>query len=545
MRRINNYLFTIALTAISVLYSCTKGNSDLTGTSEQGNAKISTCIYSSDGTPASNAIVRLRPSEYISNSLSDSNYSGTVANTITDSKGSLSIDSLADGTYNLEINNTKSEALLITFSINSLSGSTILRNDTLKPFATITGKIDNPENFSKIAVKIIGLERSITPDSTGVYHIDNLPQSTYTLQIERTDTIVPPISITGINAQSGTTTTIPDASWHYYMRVKLNTTASGAALDKPVYNYPVLIRLTSSNFDFTQSTSDGHDIWFIKPDYTIVPYEIERWDSTANKAEIWLRFDTILPDDSTQYYIMHWGDRLSSIPRPEKAVFDTSAGYQGVWHLGETTTGEAVDATANRSDGTRVSVASAEGVIGNGQQFDGSSAYITMKTSVDGALNFQEKSTWSISAWVNAGNISDEQVILGKGSTQYHLKISGKKWLLGEFRSETYSSISSEAAADSWYYLCGISNNGVFSLYINGTIVSSTASEQDTSVQRDESLAFTIGKQFSAGSISSFCYFTGIIDEVRVLNKALNPEDVQLNYINEHSGNTLVQFRKL
>jgi hypothetical protein len=43
------------------------------------------------------------------------------------------------------------------------------------------------------------------------------------------------------------------ADWDYRANITLNTTTSGADVGGNVYDYPVLVRLNPSNFDFSQS----------------------------------------------------------------------------------------------------------------------------------------------------------------------------------------------------------------------------------------------------------------------------------------------------
>ena len=80
------------------------------------------------------------------------------------------------------------------------------------------------------------------------------------------------------------------------MPIALNTTSNGANVANNVYNFPVLVRLTSSNFSgFGPVQAGGADIRFSKSaDYTkALPYQIQRWDATRDLAEIWVLLDTV------------------------------------------------------------------------------------------------------------------------------------------------------------------------------------------------------------------------------------------------------------
>src|SRR5690348_13327999 len=64
-------------------------------------------------------------------------------------------------------------------------------------------------------------------------------------------------------------------TWSYYKTLTFNTTF----ISGNVTNYPLLVRLTSTNFDFSQAMTNGEDIRFEDPDGTALSYEIERWNA--------------------------------------------------------------------------------------------------------------------------------------------------------------------------------------------------------------------------------------------------------------------------
>jgi len=82
--------------------------------------------------------------------------------------------------------------------------------------------------------------------------------------------------------------------WGIRQRVKV-TNNTGRYL----YNYQILIELTSSNFDFENCKSDGSDIRFTEPDgITELPYWIEKWNSENKHARIWVRTFLLPPSES-------------------------------------------------------------------------------------------------------------------------------------------------------------------------------------------------------------------------------------------------------
>ena len=150
---------------------------------------------------------------------------------------------------------------------------------------------------------------------------------------------------------AGDTAVVGNPGWNYSREITLNTTATGANVAGNVTNFPVLIRLTVDNFDFTQARNNGEDIRFTKQDNAFLPYEIERWDAIGKKAEIWVKVDTVYGNDSARAMSMYWGNIDASAQSDPAAVFDTANGFMGVWHLGEQSGTRAGEATYNGFSG--------------------------------------------------------------------------------------------------------------------------------------------------------------------------------------------------
>jgi len=85
--------------------------------------------------------------------------------------------------------------------------------------------------------------------------------------------------------------------WGIRQRVKV-TNNTGRYL----YNYQILIELTSSNFDFENCKSDGSDVRFTESDgITELPYWIEEWDPEEKHARVWVRVFSLAPLESFIY----------------------------------------------------------------------------------------------------------------------------------------------------------------------------------------------------------------------------------------------------
>ncbi len=94
-------------------------------------------------------------------------------------------------------------------------------------------------------------------------------------------------------------------AWVYERKVKFDTTPGAANVSGNGANFPVLIQLDSSNFNFSQADPNGADIRFADSDGTQLSFEIERWDGANQKAIIWVRVPQVDGNSNQDYIHMH------------------------------------------------------------------------------------------------------------------------------------------------------------------------------------------------------------------------------------------------
>ncbi|HLP40210.1 MAG TPA: DUF2341 domain-containing protein, partial [Fibrobacteria bacterium] len=143
-----------------------------------------------------------------------------------------------------------------------------------------------------------------------------------------------------------------------------------------VRNFPLLVRLDSSTFDFAQARNDGSDLRFTTLDNKLLHHQIDSWDASKRQAAIWVQLDS-LKGGTTRNIRMHWSNTGANMPPPnESKVFDTEEGFMGVWHLQEkadAAEGRFRDATVTGRHATGFGLteaATVPGIIGNTQTFD-------------------------------------------------------------------------------------------------------------------------------------------------------------------------------
>ncbi|MGL1888592.1 MAG: DUF2341 domain-containing protein, partial [Reichenbachiella sp.] len=347
------------------------------------------------------------------------------------------------------------------------------------------------------------------------------------------------VSITGGNV---TVTAYFDYSaWGRDTTFTLNTTAQYANVTSTKTDFPILIRLTSSNFEFANAMGNGEDVRFAASDEKPIAYEIERWDSTNALAELWVNVPSIAASSTTNIK-MYWNKSGSADSSNSEAVFLTASSYQGVWHLAEEGDAGAagfLDATSNNHHLTGYNLESTDdvtGVIGKGITFDGTDEYIEKDVAVVSAYPF------TFSGWVQTSTGGTGLVYVGDKdvSNQYTQLLIGATGIADARSRNTtaYNASSTQLVNDgSWHHLTAVFLNATSrKIYVDGIL----ADTETTSVTLPTNDRVSLGRR---GASSPMNYMNGILDELWVMSASRGAEYVKLAYENQRAENYLMHAR--
>lgn len=535
--------FTIAL----ILLSCSSDN-NISGTAESGNAKVAGIITDNLGNGESNITVYLLPSNFnptINSSIPDSLID------ITDLNGNYEISINDTGNYNIYVNDKNRNKGLLIRNIVLIPNNKIDRVDTLKSTNSLIMAAPSALNADTGFVFIPG-----TPEYIKIYKgINSVKFSSLPIGF------LPPILYRNSSNINNSTTIIEDneieiisdsntiigtfAEWQYSKNVKINTSNTGSSTMNDLYNFPILIKLTSMNFNFSNANIDGSDLRFTKNDSIALSYEVESWNISSQEAIIWVEVDTIFGNNNIQSIKMLYGNSVATTTSSSETVFDTSFGYTGVWHFPPTDSFS--DATSNSNDGTNYGTTFQPSMIGSGIALDGGTDnnYIELTTSP----SLRPESSITLQAWINPDSINVSQLegffsytnddTSTESGFSFAYAFGNWKFLViteNMGQDDVHDNPGATLPLDSWSLITGTYDGSIIKVYVNGELV---ASENKTGKIDWDPLPnyCRIGMYKDENETYEF---NGGIDELRILNKASSPDWIKLCYENQRAGSSVI-----
>lgn len=517
-----------------------------------------------DGRPAKKVLVVARPFDYLMEESPDENEERPGASGYTDHQGMYRLE-LQPGRYSLEVRDNH-DAGLIQVSVNSGESVHLAPPAVLRQMGGMRGTVIRPRlPAANILVQIRGLDRRTFADTgTGSFWFHDLPPGEYSLRISSPTPASGFLDVDGILVESNKVSELGGLSieaapedysaWSNSRRIFIRTGLSGASLTKGVKDFPLAVKLNSDNFPFNTVVSPtGADIRFANAAGLPLPYEIESWDLVKREATIWVRVDTVLVNDNSQFIRLYWGNPTAPDLSLGREVFDTQRGFRHVWHF-------------NEKDRSSIRFQDATGAENTLTEFvplvvDTIGTPLFQGVHLDhGVLASSQRvrspKAFTVSLWFSAATdgrlLSFENSHSGNGSTQrnHHLWIGPA----GDVRFSFASNLSPSGwvtltSPESGYL--GAPNAAWHHVAITGSDAGETAVYLDGGlVVRDDSLA--IASEFDGywvlGGLAESCNcenaimnaFQGSVDEVRIEEISHSPEWIRLSYENQKPQSRMV-----
>ena len=174
------------------------------------------------------------------------------------------------------------------------------------------------------------------------------------------------------------------------------------------------------------------------------------------------------------------------------------------------------------------------GVIGKALKLDGDGDYFEVADSASLDIN----KAITLSAWINPSKIEGWKRIVAKSHssneapyTMYGLMFDNNKHLRMEIASKGVQKKVNgvtEIPLNSWTHVAGVYDGGVMTIYVNGYL--------DNYIYNPSGVIDTNNIPLSIGSSNyGSDYFSGMIDEIRIYNKAFGASDIRQIYESEKS----------
>ncbi len=545
-------IFCAAACAVFFMLRCANLSG---GGSEAGNARITGIVLNTQGSPVSNVKVTVLPSDF------DPVKSGPLHGSDFDTTGT-------DGTFGITVEKGQTytiQAVLISARTRALiTGVAVDDTNIISPPCTLNApgavKVMLPDSADKMLgyVYVPGTTvLSFLNNAAGSVVLDSVPAGVIP-EVSYSSTLISASAVIRHQVQviPGDTAIVYNPSWKYARRLFFNTAASGAQVSGDVYNFPVLVRLSSGNFAFAQAKADGSDIRFTKNDGTSLPFEIKRWDPVTELAEVWIKVDTIRGNGSSQYIAMYWGNPSAISESRGAAVFDSSSGFEGVWHLNETSGARASDASHNGFTGTYKgglpkNITGPLGICQNIVHPD------TDCVDIGNVLNPGLKSI-SIGVWIKRGSFVTPQAIVAKtngelpsasygyllsidpvNAPHFNIASGGANW--GD--EGAFDIMSNLAITDStaWHFVFVVidrSGSNSCRMYLDGVDRTGKTVGDITHVTSvSNALNFHIGTESDNN-----CSYKGAIAEATISFTARSADWVKLSFINQKEPDALVRW---
>jgi biopolymer transport protein ExbB len=262
--------------------------------------------------------------------------------------------------------------------------------------------------------------------------------------------------------------------WSYRKQITIDTTPKGANISQAAGRVPVLIRLHTGNFSFSDAQDNGNDLRFINSDdKTPLPFHIEQFDPLLGVAAIWVDVPDF-PAGSVKQIWLYYANKKAPVAGDAAGTFD--ADYTLVYHFDQDAGVAPKDKTAYANNAQNAPAGIDTGaIIGKGARFTGAGP-ITVPASP--SLAISQGGSFTFSAWVKADAPGPRQILYARAE-------NGSAVLIGLDSGTPFAEIQGAGAAriaapqaiakGQWTHIAFTADGKTLTLYVNGKSVATAA----------------------------------------------------------------------
>ena len=262
--------------------------------------------------------------------------------------------------------------------------------------------------------------------------------------------------------------------WAHKTKLSFDTTANGTEIKEDVMQLPLLVRLHSGNFKFSEVKPDGSDLRFFAADSkTPLKYHIENFDAANELANVWVALPKLTANSDKDSLIVKWGNPSATSAGDSKGTYDADQIF--VYHFG-TTEGAGTQGVRDATgDANNPNASGAKpvpsGPIGAAAGFDGTSK---IDLSASPSLKLGPASGFTFTAWIKlAGNDNATLYSQHDGSKTLNIGLTGGALFVSNAASIASATIALKPGI--WQHVAVVGSAGKVSFYVDGNEAGSGA----------------------------------------------------------------------
>lgn len=322
-----------------------------------------------------------------------------------------------------------------------------------------------------------------------------------------------------------------NGDWGYRQKLTINLAAAGVSNVSVDNLPPILVRLHAGNFSFEDTQESGGDLMLVAADdKTPLPFSIERYDWTNGIAYVWVRLQGVEPGAKSTVAWLYYGNANAKGSASTKPVWDASQTL--IYHFGakDIVPRDASGFGNHASQSTAASVA--DGQIDAAEYYDGET-YTTLPASP--SLKLTPNGAFSFSAWIKPESVQSGTLYQVKeGSRSFTIALDDGRPVARIVKDDNHQVSTQPSArieAGSWHLLA-VTVSDKLTILLDGAEISSVAA----------SLPDIAGSALLGGSTEPGRGFKGLLDEVRLSNRAVPAESFKFEAAADAPESTLITF---
>jgi biopolymer transport protein ExbB len=325
--------------------------------------------------------------------------------------------------------------------------------------------------------------------------------------------------------------------WSYRKQITVDTTPKGANISQAAGRVPVLVRLHTGNFSFTDAQENGNDLRFVNSDdKTPLPFHVEQFDPLLGVAAIWVDVPDF-PAGSAKQIWLYYANKKAPVAGDAAATFD--ADYTLVYHFDEGAGAPAKDKTAYANNAQNAPAGIDDGaIIGKAARFAGT-APITVAASPSLALTAGGGFTFS--AWVKTDAPGPRQTLYARAENGSALLIgldSGTPFAEIQGAGAVRIAAPKAIAKGQWTHIAFTADGKTLTLYVNGKSVATAAG----SLPALNSVTGFGGTPQAETLPSPAAPLTAEMDEIRLSKVARSPALIAADVLSQGPDSRLVAY---